>query len=138
MLANIDKTEVLENKSAALADQAKTCGTPTAAPRPPCAASFVQLPHSLQPPVVPRLSSFHKSAKDTRRQMCKQNAKMNLIIAGGYTATHLPLAECRSGSCNLTPRLPSPLLRRVRRPVAHHHHPDYLCDGRRQWRWRRR
>ena len=27
MLANIDKTEVLENKSAALADQAKTCGT---------------------------------------------------------------------------------------------------------------
>ena len=48
MLANIDKTEVLENKSAALADQAKT---------------------------------FHKTARATKRQMCKQNMKMNLIIA---------------------------------------------------------
>ena len=47
MLANIDKTEVLENKSAALADQAKT---------------------------------FHKTARATKRQMCKQNMKMNLII----------------------------------------------------------
>ena len=47
MLANIDKTEVLENKSAALADQAKT---------------------------------FHKTARATKRHMCRQNAKMNLII----------------------------------------------------------
>lgn len=48
MLANIDKTEVLENKSAALADQAKT---------------------------------FHKTARATKRHMCKQNAKMNVILA---------------------------------------------------------
>merc|ERR1719420_1851840 len=48
MLQNIDKTEVLENKSAALADQAKT---------------------------------FHRTARATKRHMCKQNAKMNLIIA---------------------------------------------------------
>jgi hypothetical protein len=47
MLQNIDKTEVLENKSAQLADQAKT---------------------------------FHKTARATKRHMCKQNAKMNLII----------------------------------------------------------
>ena len=47
MLANIDKTEVLENKSAALADQAKT---------------------------------FHKTARATKRHMCKQNMKMNLIV----------------------------------------------------------
>ncbi len=47
MLQNIDKTEVLENKSAALADQAKT---------------------------------FHRTARATKRQMCKQNAKMNLIL----------------------------------------------------------
>ena len=48
MLANIDKTEVLENKSAELANQAKT---------------------------------FHKTARATKRHMCRQNAKMNLIIA---------------------------------------------------------
>ena len=47
MLQNIDKTEVLENKSAALADQAKT---------------------------------FHKTARATRKHMCRQNAKMNLIL----------------------------------------------------------
>ena len=47
MLANIDKTEVLENKSAALADQAKT---------------------------------FHKTARATRKHMCMQNAKMNVLI----------------------------------------------------------
>ena len=47
MLANIDKTEVLENKSAELANQAKT---------------------------------FHKTARATKRHMCRQNAKMNLII----------------------------------------------------------
>ena len=47
MLANIDKTEVLENKSAALADQAKTCGIPTAPPLAPRAASSVQLPLAL-------------------------------------------------------------------------------------------
>jgi len=48
MLANIDKTEVLENKSAELANQAKT---------------------------------FHRTARATKRHMCKQNAKMNIIIA---------------------------------------------------------
>ena len=47
MLANIDKTEVLENKSAELAANAKT---------------------------------FHKTARQTRRHMCRQNAKMNIII----------------------------------------------------------
>jgi len=47
MLANIDKTEVLENKSAELANQAKT---------------------------------FHKTARATKRHMCRQNAKMNVII----------------------------------------------------------
>ena len=55
MLANIDKTEVLENKSAALADQAKT---------------------------------FHKTARATKRQMCKQNMKMNLMICGLCSAPH--------------------------------------------------
>ena len=49
MLANIDKTEVLENKSAALADQAKT---------------------------------FHKTARSTKRQMCRNNMKMNIILCG--------------------------------------------------------
>ena len=48
MLANIDKTEVLENKGAELAANAKT---------------------------------FHKTARATRQHMCRQNAKMNLIIA---------------------------------------------------------
>ena len=61
MLANIDKTEVLENKSAALADQAKT---------------------------------FHKTARATKRHMCKQNAKMNVILCCVCSARsrvpHLP------------------------------------------------
>jgi t-SNARE complex subunit (syntaxin) len=48
MLANIDKTEVLENKSAELANQAK---------------------------------AFHKTARATKRHMCRQNAKMNILIA---------------------------------------------------------
>merc|ERR550537_1580321 len=48
MLANIDKTEVLENKSAELVANAKT---------------------------------FHKTARATKQHMCRQNAKMNLIIA---------------------------------------------------------
>merc|ERR1719310_557339 len=48
MLANIDKTEVLESKSAALASQAKT---------------------------------FHKSSREVKRHYCKQNAKMNVLIA---------------------------------------------------------
>lgn len=48
MLANIDKTEALESKSAQLADQAKT---------------------------------FHKTARATKRHMCRQNAKANLMIA---------------------------------------------------------
>merc|ERR1712137_205237 len=48
MLANIDKTEVLENKSSQLAAQAKT---------------------------------FHKSSREVKRHWCKQNAKMNILIA---------------------------------------------------------
>jgi len=48
MLANIDKTEVLENKSQELAAQAKT---------------------------------FHKTARATKQHMCRQNMKMNIIIA---------------------------------------------------------
>jgi len=48
MLQNIEKTEVLENKSAELASQAKT---------------------------------FHRTARATKRHMCKQNMKMNIIIA---------------------------------------------------------
>ena len=67
MLANIDKTEVLENKSAALADQAKT---------------------------------FHKTARATRKHMCRQNAKMNLIICcvcgARSPATLLPVCPHRS------------------------------------------
>eukprot|EP00967_Tisochrysis_lutea_P152692 scaffold299746_cov35-Tisochrysis_lutea.AAC.1 len=48
MLANIDKTEVLENKSSQLASQAK---------------------------------SFQKSSRQVKKHMCRQNAKMNLLIA---------------------------------------------------------
>jgi len=48
MLSNIDKTEVLENKSAELAAQAKT---------------------------------FHKSSREVKRHWCKQNAKMNILLA---------------------------------------------------------
>jgi vesicle-associated membrane protein 8 len=48
MLANIDKTEVLENKSSQLATQAK---------------------------------SFQKSSRKVKKHMCRQNAKMNLLIA---------------------------------------------------------
>ena len=66
MLANIDKTEVLENKSAALADQAKT---------------------------------FHKTARATKRQMCKQNAKMNLMLG------------CICGARRSHPRAARPLVR---------------------------
>jgi len=48
MLANIDKTEVLENKSSQLASQAR---------------------------------SFQKSSRQVKKHMCRQNAKMNLLIA---------------------------------------------------------
>ena len=33
------------------------------------------------PHLLARGTRFHKSARDTRRMMCKQNLKMNLIIA---------------------------------------------------------
>eukprot|EP00908_Phaeocystis_cordata_P000876 Transcript_10956.p1 GENE.Transcript_10956~~Transcript_10956.p1 ORF type:complete len:166 (-),score=69.27 Transcript_10956:208-705(-) len=90
MLANIDKTEVLENKSAELANQAKT---------------------------------FHKSARDTRRMMCKQNMKMNLIIAGAPAAS-------APDATHATParRRPPPAATAPRR-ARHRRQPCYLAGA---------
>ena len=61
MLQNLDKTEALENKSADLANQAKTCAAPPTAPttsHPHASAAAATPP---RPHLLARGTRFHKS-----------------------------------------------------------------------------
>ena len=68
MLQNLDKTEALENKSADLANQAKTCAAPPTAPTTPSATRCVgRRRHTASPTLarprrqVPQVGAGHKA-----------------------------------------------------------------------------
>mmetsp|Transcript_265 Transcript_265/g.600 ORF Transcript_265/g.600 Transcript_265/m.600 type:complete len:120 (-) Transcript_265:37-396(-) len=91
---------------------------------------------------------FHKTARDTKRAMCKQNAKMNLLLACIclviILAVSIPIiTQCASEkppeflSCTIALDVPtlrcSMLMPPFALPYFHHRHP---LGQVRRWRWR--